>query len=200
MGAGVAVAHWRAVASVADQKKLLWIVVRHEIDYKQAAHLGDSVLARTWIGVATRIKFERHTELLRESDGVVLAKGAYRVVPHRRDHRQIGEREYGSAGPVLRGAVKRLGGVQIGTDASGVYASIETSFARVRQNVILRETAEVPAIVFAELRVALISDSEACLTDVDRVDEQALPRLLKTDAPLILNRRHAGNGFEVLVE
>ena len=70
----VAVAHWRAVASAADQEKLLWIVVRHEIDYKQAAHLGDTILARTWIGVATRIKFERHTELRRASDGVVLAK------------------------------------------------------------------------------------------------------------------------------
>src|SRR6266576_241472 len=70
----VAVAHWRAVASAADQEKLRWMVVRHESDYKQAAHLGDKIQARTWIGVATRIKFERHTELLRASDGVVLAK------------------------------------------------------------------------------------------------------------------------------
>jgi len=30
--------------------------------------------------------------------------------------------------------------------------------------------------------------------------KQAFPRLLKTDTPLILNRRHAGNGLEVLVE
>jgi acyl-CoA thioester hydrolase len=70
----VAVAHWRAVASAADQEKLLWIVVRHEIDYKQPAHLGDSVVARTWIGAATRIRFERHTEILRASDRTVLAK------------------------------------------------------------------------------------------------------------------------------
>ena len=70
----VAVAHWRAVASAADQEKLLWIVVRHEIDYKHAAHLGDVLVARTWIGAATRIRFERHTEILRASDRVVLAK------------------------------------------------------------------------------------------------------------------------------
>jgi acyl-CoA thioester hydrolase len=70
----VAVAHWRAVASVADQKKLLWVVVRHEIDYRQAARLGDGILARTWVGAATRIKFERHTELRRSSDGCLLAK------------------------------------------------------------------------------------------------------------------------------
>jgi acyl-CoA thioester hydrolase len=70
----IAIAHWRAAAPSADQAKLLWIVVRHEIDYKQAARLGDTIRARTWVGAATRIKFERHTELLRASDGVLLAK------------------------------------------------------------------------------------------------------------------------------
>ena len=70
----IAVAHWRAVASHDNQEKLRWIVVRHEIDYRQAARLGDAILARTWVGAATRIKFERHTELLRASDGRLLAK------------------------------------------------------------------------------------------------------------------------------
>ena len=50
------------------------VVVRHEIDYKQAARLGDAILARTWVGAATRIRFERHTELLRASDRVLLTK------------------------------------------------------------------------------------------------------------------------------
>jgi acyl-CoA thioester hydrolase len=70
----IAVAHWRAVASAEDQEKFQWIVVRHEIDYKQPARLGDVILAKTWVGAATRIKFERHTEMLRASDGVLLAK------------------------------------------------------------------------------------------------------------------------------
>jgi acyl-CoA thioester hydrolase len=70
----IAIAHWRAVASAADQEKLLWIVVRHEIDYKQPARLGDVILAKTWVGAGTRIKFERHTEMLRASNGVLLAK------------------------------------------------------------------------------------------------------------------------------
>jgi acyl-CoA thioester hydrolase len=70
----VAVAHWRAVAPPADQAKLLWIVVRHEIDYKRPAYLGDTILARTWVGTASRIKFERHTELLRAADRCLLAK------------------------------------------------------------------------------------------------------------------------------
>ena len=70
----IAVAHWRAVASTADQEKYLWIIVRHEIDYKQPARLGDVIVAKTWVGAATRIKFDRHTEMRRASDGILLAK------------------------------------------------------------------------------------------------------------------------------
>jgi acyl-CoA thioester hydrolase len=70
----IAVAHWRAAAARDDRQKVLWVVVRHEIDYRQAARLGDAILARTWVGAATRIKFERHTELLRASDRRLLAK------------------------------------------------------------------------------------------------------------------------------
>lgn len=60
-----AVAHWRAAALPADQVALRWVVVRHEIDYKRAAQLGDEIVARTWVGTASRYAFERHTELSR---------------------------------------------------------------------------------------------------------------------------------------
>jgi acyl-CoA thioester hydrolase len=70
----VAVAHWTALAPAADLEKLVWVVVRHEIDYKQPARLGDRIIARTWVGNATRVRFERYTELLRGSDRAVLAK------------------------------------------------------------------------------------------------------------------------------
>jgi len=69
-----AVAHWTAAAPAADQAKLLWVVVRHEIDYQQPAFLGDRIIARTWVGSASRIRFERFTELLRASDRGLLAK------------------------------------------------------------------------------------------------------------------------------
>lgn len=70
----VAVAHWRSAATVADQEKLFWVVLRHEIDYKQPALPGDRVVARTWVGTASKLRFERHTEFLRERDGVLLAR------------------------------------------------------------------------------------------------------------------------------
>ena len=69
-----AVAHWMAAAPAGEQAALRWIVLRHEIDYRQAAHWGDEIVARTWVGTATRLRFERHTECLRVRDGCVLAR------------------------------------------------------------------------------------------------------------------------------
>jgi acyl-CoA thioester hydrolase len=69
-----AVAHWMARATKEYQEKLLWVVLRHEIDYKQSAQLGDEIRALTWVGAATRARFERFTELRRAADGAVLAK------------------------------------------------------------------------------------------------------------------------------
>lgn len=69
-----AVAHWQAVAPAAYQSKVLWLVLRHEIDYLQPAFSGDEIVARTWVGSASRVRFERFTELLRASDRTLLAK------------------------------------------------------------------------------------------------------------------------------
>jgi acyl-CoA thioester hydrolase len=69
-----AVAHWTAAAPAADQAKVRWIVLRHEIDYLQPAFLDDGIVARTWVGSASRVRFERFTELLRAGDRTLLAK------------------------------------------------------------------------------------------------------------------------------
>lgn len=68
-----ATAHWTSAADPADREQLLWIVLRHEIDYKQPGQMGDELIARTWVGAATRLKFERFTEIVRARDGVILA-------------------------------------------------------------------------------------------------------------------------------
>lgn len=70
----VAIAHWTAVATPAQQAALVWVVVRHEIDYKSPALPGDALIARTRVGVASRRTFERHTEILRASDRKLLAR------------------------------------------------------------------------------------------------------------------------------
>jgi acyl-CoA thioester hydrolase len=70
----VATAHWRAVASPKAQETIGWVVLRHEIDYKGPATLGDEMVLRTWVGKATRLTFERFTEIRRNSDGRLLSE------------------------------------------------------------------------------------------------------------------------------
>jgi acyl-CoA thioester hydrolase len=69
-----AVAHWAAAAPAQAQEDLFWVVVRHEIDYKRPAKLGDGIIARTWVGAMGHRDFERHTEILRAADGALLAR------------------------------------------------------------------------------------------------------------------------------
>ena len=69
----VATAHWRAVASAQAQESIGWVVLRHEIDYNAPACVGDDVVLRTWVGEATRLRFERFTEIRRSSDGQLLS-------------------------------------------------------------------------------------------------------------------------------
>ena len=69
----VATAHWQAIASNEAKGGIGWVVLRHEIDYKTPACLGDDVVLRTWVGKATRLTFERFTEILRNRDGQLLS-------------------------------------------------------------------------------------------------------------------------------
>jgi acyl-CoA thioester hydrolase len=70
----VAVAHWQAIASPDAQEAIGWVVLRHEIDYKTPATLRDEIVLRTWVGKATRLTFERFTEIRRKSDGRLLSE------------------------------------------------------------------------------------------------------------------------------
>src|SRR6266566_2717786 len=70
----VATAHWRAVASSDAQENIAWVVLRHEIDYQAPAILGDEVVLRTWVGKATRLTFERFTEIRRKRDRQLLSE------------------------------------------------------------------------------------------------------------------------------
>ena len=70
----IATAHWRAVASPKAQKSIGWVVLRHEIEYKGPATLGDEVVLCTWVGEATRLTFERFTEIRRKSDARLLSQ------------------------------------------------------------------------------------------------------------------------------
>ncbi|WP_379553405.1 acyl-CoA thioesterase [Qipengyuania sp. DGS5-3] len=45
----MATAHWNVVADPAHVEEFIWLVVRHEIDYRGNIAEGDSVTGETWI-------------------------------------------------------------------------------------------------------------------------------------------------------
>lgn len=56
----VAVAHWCAVATPEQQAAYLWVVTRHEIDYRGNVSVGETVLGETWIPEGPRgARFDR---------------------------------------------------------------------------------------------------------------------------------------------
>jgi acyl-CoA thioester hydrolase len=78
----VAVAHWDSLADQAHQGAYFWVVVRHEIDYLRAAHAGDVVTARTWVGEAPRgARFDRFVEFTGADDKLcVRAKTQWAII------------------------------------------------------------------------------------------------------------------------
>jgi acyl-CoA thioester hydrolase len=74
----VALAHSAAVGldfEAYQRIGAVFMVVRHEIDYMRPALRGDVLQARTWISSVRAASCERSTQLLRASDGQLLAKG-----------------------------------------------------------------------------------------------------------------------------
>jgi acyl-CoA thioester hydrolase len=59
----VAVAHWFSATSETQRGKYIWMVTRHEIDYKKQAFENEEITATTWVGEPTRISWERFTEI-----------------------------------------------------------------------------------------------------------------------------------------
>lgn len=63
----VAEEHWKKRATQEQLKKYIWVVVRHEINYKKEAFLGDNISLQTYVGKATHVTSIRHV-LIKNSD------------------------------------------------------------------------------------------------------------------------------------
>ncbi len=59
----IATAHWRAVAPADDVARFIWVVSRHEIDYRRASLLGEALQAETWGENARGARFDRCTTI-----------------------------------------------------------------------------------------------------------------------------------------
>ncbi len=72
----MATAHWDAVARAEDRARYVWLVVRHEIDYRGNIDVGQSVEATTWIeGGARGAKSLRRVDF-RNAAGKVIVSAA----------------------------------------------------------------------------------------------------------------------------
>ncbi|HEX7758324.1 MAG TPA: thioesterase family protein [Caulobacteraceae bacterium] len=60
----MAVSHWQARVSLAEQLKWAWIVLRHEVDYRRPLLLGETATARTWVDSRVHgAKFDRFVRI-----------------------------------------------------------------------------------------------------------------------------------------
>jgi acyl-CoA thioester hydrolase len=69
----VAGAHWHHAAPTELQNRCLWVVLRHEIDYKSPAFLEDDITGYTWVGDYQGAKFDRFVSLYRSGSELLLA-------------------------------------------------------------------------------------------------------------------------------
>ena len=70
----MATAHWSATAAREHVDAFIWVVTRHEIDYRGNVALGETVTGRTWIEKPPRgATFDRRVEFVNDSGKVIVS-------------------------------------------------------------------------------------------------------------------------------
>jgi acyl-CoA thioester hydrolase len=70
----IAKEHWKNKASEEILNTYFWVVIRHEIDYKQQAFLDDELLIQTFVGDQTHVTSQRFVNVLNKQTKKVLVK------------------------------------------------------------------------------------------------------------------------------
>ncbi|WP_448578377.1 acyl-CoA thioesterase [Thermaurantiacus sp.] len=63
-------AHWFRLASPQELERWIWLVARHEIDYRRPCHLGEALVAETWVDRPRGARFDRCVRILGPGDDV----------------------------------------------------------------------------------------------------------------------------------
>jgi len=81
----IAKSHWNNRADKEFKEEYFWVVVRHEIDYKQQAFLDDELLMQTFIAEHTHVTSIRHVNILNKATGKTLiqAKSTWCLMDHK---------------------------------------------------------------------------------------------------------------------
>lgn len=78
----VATSHWAAVAAPEHQEQYVWVVTRHEIDYRGNVGEGESVTAETFIPEGpTGARFDRRVDFRNAAGKVIVsAKTTWAII------------------------------------------------------------------------------------------------------------------------
>lgn len=76
----VANKHWSLLKADYDTSDFVWVVLRHEIDYRGQAVLGDQIIVKTWVGETAGIKSVRYIEFFKASKSIVKIKTTWCLV------------------------------------------------------------------------------------------------------------------------
>ena len=77
----IAVEHWRVAATPEQVEAHIWVIVRHEIDYRGNLRVGESVEARTWVADAPKgAKMDRHVAFVRDGRTLVQARTTWAIL------------------------------------------------------------------------------------------------------------------------
>ena len=70
----IAMDHWQQVATQEILDQYDWVMIKHCIEYKRSAMLGDEILIKTQVGRATNVRYERFIEIYNKKTMKLLAK------------------------------------------------------------------------------------------------------------------------------
>lgn len=73
-GESIAKKHWEFLTRDTDLDQHLWVILKHEIEYKKEGRLGDRIDIVTWVGDTSVLRSVRHFEFFRGQE--LLAKMA----------------------------------------------------------------------------------------------------------------------------
>ena len=72
--------HWTQLKQDIDTTAYVWVVIRHEIDYIGQSLLGETLVAKTWVGKTEGIRSIRHVEFYKNNKLVVKAQTTFCLV------------------------------------------------------------------------------------------------------------------------
>ncbi len=69
--------HWHLLIKDIPKPDYVWFVIRHEVDYKSQAVLGDEITIKTWVGKTEGIRSIRHYEIYNKSTLLVKSQTTF---------------------------------------------------------------------------------------------------------------------------